>query len=131
MWHAVIWTLTAVFAAGWSLLCWAMHQLLTGPQWLALGDDAWLDWLSHWRLPAWLADWLPLGGVGQLQVWLLGLGPWIESLLVHVPGVLSWLTPVLWLAWAIGMLLLLLVGLAGSVLVAAVRRSTAPQAPGP
>ena len=39
MWHVVVWALTAVCAAGWSLLCWALHQLATGPDWQAVPTE--------------------------------------------------------------------------------------------
>ena len=121
MWHVLVWTLTAVCAAGWSLLCWALHQLLTGPDWQALGKGAWLDWLTQWRIPAGLADWLPLGAIGELQAWLTTLGPWVESALSQAPGLLGWLTPLVWVGWVLGMLLLTMLGVAGSVLVLAIR----------
>ena len=121
IWHAIVWTLTGLCAAVWSLLVWAVHALVTGPDWRALGDGAWMDWLMQWRLPAWLGDWVPLGAVGELQAWLAMLGPWVESLLAHAPGVLAWVTPVLWLGWALGLLVLVLLGVAGSVLVVAIR----------
>ena len=123
MWHALVWALTAVCAAGWTLLCWLLHQLVNGPDWQALGDGAWLEWLARWRLPAWLGDWLPLGAVGDLQAWLVALGPWLESALTYVPGLLGWLMPLLWLGWGLGLLVLVMLGLAGSVLVVALRRA--------
>ena len=129
IWHAIVWTLTGIGAACWSLLCWAAHQLITGPDWQALGDGAWSDWLTQWRIPAWLADWLPLAAIGELQGWLATLGPWVESLLAHAPGVLGWLTPVLWLGWALGLGVLVLLGVAGSVLVVAIRSAAAPARP--
>ncbi len=129
MWHVLVWALTAACAAGWSLLCWAVYQLATGPDWQALGDVAWLDWLTQWRIPVALADWLPLGVIGELQVWLTALGPWMESALSHAPGLLAWLGPLVWLGWGLGMLVLLLLGVVGSVLVAVLRRAAAPAAP--
>ena len=122
-WHVLVWVLTAVVAAGWSLLCWVVLQLLTGPDWRALGDGAWMDWLAQWRFPAWLADWLPLGEIGQLQTWFAALGPWVASVLAQAPSMLGWLTPLLWAGWALGMLVLLMLGVAGSVLVVALLRS--------
>lgn len=131
MWHALVWLLTAACAAGWSLLCWALHQLVTGPDWHALGDGAWLDWLARWRIPVWLADWLPLGAIGELQAWLAMLGPWVEAAASRAPGLLDWLAPLVWVGWALGLLVLVLLGLVGSVVVAVVRRAVAPAAPGP
>jgi len=121
MWHLVVWALTATCAAGWSLLCWALHLVITGPDWQALGDGAWMAWLTQWRIPAGLADWLPLGAIGELQAWLTMLGPWVESLLSQAPGLLGWLVPLVWVGWALGLLVLVMLGVAGSVLVLAIR----------
>ncbi len=129
MWHALVWLLTAVCAAGWSLACWALHQLVTGPDWQALGDGAWLDWLTQWRIPVWLADWLPLGAIGELQAWLTMLAPWVEAGVTNAPGLLGWLAPLVWVGWGLGLLVLVLLGVVGSVVVAVVRRAVAPQAP--
>lgn len=121
MWHALVWAVTAACAAGWSLLCWALHQLVTRPDWQALGEGAWLQWLLQWRVPAGLADWLPLGAIGELQAWLATAGPWLERLLSHAPGLLDWLAPLVWVGWVLGLVMLVMLGLAGSVLVAAIR----------
>ena len=131
MWHALVWALTALCAASWSFLCWVLHLLVTGADWQALGDGAWLDWLTQWRIPAGLADWLPLGAIGALQAWLTALGPWVESALSHAPGLLGWLAPLVWAGWALGLLVLVLLGVVGSVLVAVLRRAAAPLAAAP
>ena len=125
MWHALVWLLTAACAAGWSLMCWALHQLITGPDWQATGDGAWLDWLTQWRIPVWLADWLPLGAIGELQSWLTMLGPWVEAVVTQAPGLLGWLAPLVWVGWGLGLLVLVLLGVVGSVVVAVVRRAVA------
>lgn len=125
MWHAVVWGFMALLAAGWSLACWALHRLLSG-----LGGGGW-GWLEQWAVPVWLADWLPMAAITALKAaltsWLAAWGPWLESLLGQAPGLLAWLTPLLWLAWATGVLLLVGLGLAGSVLVLALR-DPAPRA---
>ena len=57
----------------------------------------------------------------ELQAWLTMLGPWVESLLSQAPGLLGWLVPLVWVGWALGLLVLVMLGVAGSVLVLAIR----------
>ena len=128
MWHVVVWALVAVLAAPWTLACLAAHWLLTGPDWSAGQWQAWVQWLEQWRIPVWLADWLPMASITALKAWLTTLGPWVESLLSHTPALLGWLVPLLWLGWGLGLLVLVMLGAAGSVLVVALRPVPRPAA---
>ena len=133
MWHLLVWGLVALLASGWSLACWALHGLLSGLGGATDGDPGWTG-LEQWRIPAWLADWLPMGAITSLKAWLTAWqaawGPWLESLFDQAPALLHWLTPLLWLAWAAGLLALALLGLVGSVLVVALRSPGQAQKPG-
>jgi len=127
MWHLIVWLPTAAAVGLWTLLCWAVHGLLAsaGP---ALGDPAaWLAALEQWRIPLWLAAWLPMELVTAWKAWLTetvaAWGPWLGALWDRAPALLGWLAPLVWLAWGLGALGLLGCGLAGSVLVAALRRA--------
>jgi len=122
MWHVLVWALVALLAAPWTLACLGLHWLLTGPDWSAAGVGAWVDWLAQWRIPVWLADWLPMASITALKTWLTTLGPWLESLLASAPSLLAWLVPLLWAGWLLGLLVLIVLGVAGSVLVVALRR---------
>lgn len=132
MWHLLVWLPMALFIGLWTLLCGAVHGLLAaaGP---ALADPAaWLAALEQWRIPLWLTAWLPMALLTELKAWVTGVmaawGPWLGALWAHAPALLGWLAPLVWLAWGLGTLLLLGCGLAGSVLVAALRRAR-PAAP--
>ena len=127
MWHVVVWALVALVAAPWTLVCMGLHWLLSGPDWLVGDTDTWLRWLEQWQIPVWLADWLPMASVTALKAWLTALGPWVESLLAQAPALLTWLVPLLWIAWGLGLLVLVMLGVAGSVLVVALRRPAPPR----
>jgi hypothetical protein len=131
MWHLLVWIPTSLLLALWSLLGWAVHGLLTGPDWTD-GAPAWPQWLERWQIPAGLAEWLPMHALTALKTWLTALGPWLEDLLQQAPALMQWLAPLLWLVWGVGALGLLLVGGVGSVLVAALRepKSKPPAGPG-
>ena len=127
MWHVVVWALVALVAAPWTLVCMGLHWLLSGPDWSVGDTDTWLRWLEQWQIPVWLADWLPMASVTALKAWLTALGPWVESLLAQAPALLTWLVPLLWIAWGLGLLVLVMLGVAGSVLVVALRRPAPPR----
>ena len=122
MWHLLVWALVGLLAIGWSLACMALHWLLTGPDWADGKPQDWLQWLEQWRIPAWLADWLPMQSITMLKTWLTTLAPWLESAVAQAPALLGWLAPLLWIGWGLGLLMLLVLGAAGSTLVAALRR---------
>jgi hypothetical protein len=99
-----------------------LHWLLTGPDWSAGSVQSWMLWLEQWSFPVWLAAWLPMDGITALKAWLTMLGPWVEGIAVQAPRLLGWLVPLVWIGWGLGLVALVMLGLAGSVLVVAVRR---------
>lgn len=122
MWHALVWAVVAFLAVPWTLLCLGLQWLLTGPDWTAGAVRDWLPWIEQWQIPVWLAVWLPMDAITALKTWLTTLGPWLDSAIAHAPALLGWLVPLLWLGWGLGVLVLLLLGAAGSALVVAMRR---------
>jgi uncharacterized protein involved in cysteine biosynthesis len=68
-----------------------------------------------------------MASVPALKAWLTALGPWVESLLAQAPALLTWLVPLLWIAWGLGLLVLVMLGVAGSVLVVALRQPAPPR----
>jgi hypothetical protein len=120
MWHGLVWGFTAVAAGLWSLVCWGVFALLTGPDWTS-GGSAWWAWLERWQIPVAVAEWLPMGLVTALKAWLTAWGPSIEALVMQLPGWLGWLSPLVVVGWLLGLLMLAMVGAAGSVLVVALR----------
>lgn len=121
MGHLIVWALTGLVAGGWSLACWALLHLLDGADWAPGHPGAWLAWLEQWRIPVWLAESLPMAAITALKAWLTAWGPWLESWISQAPQLLAWLAPLVWLGWAMGLLVLAMFGAAGSVLVVALR----------
>lgn len=123
MWHALVWVPVLMVVAGWTALCALAHALLRG---LASGGaqpGAWLAWLEQWQIPLALAQWLPLDGLTALKTLITALIAWAEPWLAGMPELLGWLVPLLWLGWSVVALMLLALGVVGSVLVSALRRS--------
>ena len=127
MWHALLWALLALVAVPWTLACIALHALLTSLDGSGGDVQAWLAWLEQWRVPAWLAVWLPMESITALKTWLTTLGPWFESLLAGAPTLLGWLVPLVWIGWGLGLVVLVMLGVAGSVLVSVMRRHQLPR----
>jgi hypothetical protein len=120
MWHGLVWGVVGLLVALWSAVCWAVHALLSGG--VGAIGDAGVPWPEQWHIPLWLADWLPMAAITTLKTLLTVWGPWLAEQLAALPGLLAWLTPLLWLVWGLGTLMLAGCGLVGSVAVAAVRR---------
>jgi hypothetical protein len=113
----LLWILTALAAIFWTV---PIALLASLTRWLAgstttLNDG--VQAVSQWPLPEWIVQWLgpqwiePTKAlIAQGVDMLIALGPWMGS-------VLSWAAPLLWIVWALGMLLLLvLAGLGGMLL---------------
>jgi hypothetical protein len=122
MWHALLWGLIALVAVPWTLVCIGLHAVLTSLDGSGGDVQAWMAWLEQWRIPGWLAVWLPMESVTALKAWLTMLGPWQESLLAGAPVLLGWLVPLVWIGWGLGLGVLVMLGVAGSVLLSVLRR---------
>ena len=128
---ALIWSLTALFAAGWTGLVWVTHQL-TG--WLLGAVDAGglkdaggaVGQLPLPPLPEWLGLWIDTAWLGALQAWSAELLVWLGVVLPSGDALMAWLGPLLWIGWGLGMVLLL--GVAGLVHVLVGRTPSIRQA---
>lgn len=109
----VIWIVAAVVAlcatASVAVLASLSQWLVTQSDLVTRGAQA----VAQWPVPAWLSVWLDpamLESLRAAMVWLMDMvivgWPWLQP-------ALSWIGPVLWLLWGVGMVtLLLLAGLA-------------------
>lgn len=110
--RALIWGLTALFAAGWTGLVWVTHQI-TG--WLlgALDTGSLKDaggavaTLPLPPLPPELAPWIDTAWLGTLQAWGADLLGWLGAVLPSGDALMAWVGPLLWVGWGLGLLALL------------------------
>lgn len=112
------WVLVLLLLALWSGLVMTIHAFLTG-----LLAHAGSVATGGWSLPESLRDWLPTA----LGDWLVStvetLSPQLQSLAGALPSLSGSVTVLAWVVWTLGVLMLLVVGLAIHVGVALWRKS--------
>lgn len=125
MFYAIGWLVVAMLLALWSLTAWAVHAVAV---W-AVSQAGVLSGMAGGAvsvsLPAWLEPWVPAAVTQALTTWMTQLGPLLESLLQSVPALAGGLTVLAWVVWALGTVLLLLVGAGLHALVAWGRKKAA------
>lgn len=106
---AALWTGTALVSA--ELTGWLASTVAAGQASDALGQ------LGQWPVPAWLALWIDPAWVEGLQtVWVQVMG-WLGQTGPALGSVVSWLIPLIWVVWAMVLLLMLAATLAGHFLL--------------
>lgn len=122
MFYVLSWFAVASLLALWSLAAWALHAVAV---WSvsnvgALSGAA--SSVGSIALPDWLAPWVPTELLQAATQMAAGLGPLVDSLLQAVPFLAGGLTVVAWVVWALGGVLLLVLGAALHLLISLWRR---------
>ena len=114
---ALLWTGTGLVALLWTLVVAVVASLanwLVGSADQAVGG---LQTMSQWPVPAWVSLWMDpalLEPIKAMVAWgmdaLVTATPWLTP-------VLAWVAPLLWVVWAIVMLLLVVLAVGGHLLV--------------
>lgn len=123
MFLALTWSGVFVLVGLWSLAAWGIHEVgawaiantgaLTGG---AVGTAS-----TGW--PAWLAPWFPPELLLALTAMLASFGPALEALLAGAPSVLGGFTFSVWVVWALGTGLLVVLGVLLSLVIGVLRRA--------
>jgi len=104
---ATTWSLVVVLVALFSLGLWLLHAFsvwsLSSAGALAGASPT----LASSGLPDWLAVWVPAEWLDMLRSGIEALGPWVSAALAALPALAQWLTPLAWLVWGLGVLVLL------------------------
>lgn len=124
---AIVWLVFLVLTAFWTGLVALTEQL---SQWLlasmASGQVGELATVAgQWPVPAWLGFWVDTAWLQSLQEAGVGLVLWLGQVLPSSQGLMSWITPLLWLGWGLGTLLLLVAAVMGHMLLG--QRWSAPR----
>lgn len=125
----LIWTAFALLAIFWTGAALISVELT---EWLAstVGTNQVTDVagsVGQWPVPAWLALWVDPAWIEAIQAsWLQVMG-WLGANGPAALGsVLSWLIPLIWVAWGVVLLLMLLAATAGHFLVGRFARPAGP-----
>lgn len=109
---AAIWVVVVVLAAFWTGLAALLAQLT---DWLsaAMASGAAgsaLDQIGQWPVPAWLAPWVDPAWVETMQASVLEWLHWLSAAMPAIGGLMGWISPLVWLLWGLGLVVLLCVG---------------------
>ena len=104
----LIWILTAFVALLWTG---AAAMLSAAVNWLAASsaDPAirGAQAMAQWPLPDWLAVWLPPGVIEPLKASISELLGSVVTATSWIEPMLGWLSPVIWVIWALVLALML------------------------
>ena len=106
-----IWLITGLIAALWtglamvsvSLTGWLLSMAGSAPA----GDMAAV--MGQWPVPAWLAPWVDTAWLQAVQASLVELVRWLGEVMPAADSLMTWITPLVWVFWGLGMIGLLLV----------------------
>jgi hypothetical protein len=129
MFYALTWLLMAVLMALWSGAAWALHALAAGSVAQASGLAGLPGQVVALGVPEWLAFWLPVDAQASWTAALAAFAPVFDYLLAVAPGLVAWAAPLIWVLWAVGGLILLLLGVAATLMIRAVERRLSPNRP--
>lgn len=111
----LIWVVFGLFALCWTGLATASVQVT---EWLlsmlASGQaTSTASAAAQWQMPDWLSTWIDPTWLAALQTAWIGLVQGLAQVLPNASGQLvEWVAPLMWTAWALGLLCLLLLALA-------------------
>ncbi len=118
MLHLVAWTIVVGLAVIWSVACWGLG---TFGVW-ALSNANQLSGVAsgvgQGPIPSWLLPWMPEAFAEALRPILAETATLIARLLQMVPGLSDGFSVAVWVIWALGAGLLVLLGVASSVAAA-------------
>ena len=116
------WFLILSLFALWSLTVWAANVIAL---WALANAGAWTGAASGaagLALPDWLAPWVPLGFAQALTAMLDDVVPMVDRLIQSAPALAGGITVAAWVVWALGSVMLILLGAGLHVLIALWRR---------
>jgi hypothetical protein len=125
MLYIVSWFFVLTLLAIWSACIWIAHSLaswsLTGIG-SVVGQTQQIDRLP---IPDWITVWIPSELVLAVKATAAGVLPWVESALEALPSVGSWLSPLAWTVWGVGLVILAVGAALLHALISVSRRAAA------
>ena len=122
MFHALIWSLTFILLALWSVAAWAFHSVavwtISNAGTLTAGSAT----VDSLRAPDWLAPWVPPELALAFTSMLSAAGPAVEAMLGQAPALAGVLSVAVWAVWGIGSVLIVILGIVCSGVITLLRR---------
>ena len=119
MFYALNWFVVVSLFILWSLAAWAFHSIaawtVVNAGSLAGGAGA----IEALQVPVWLAPWIPSE---YLNLMISSLTPAIQNVLEWAPALAGGLSIAVWTVWAIGAVLVIMLGFLVTGLIAVLRR---------
>lgn len=122
MFYALSWFAVLSLLVLWSLAAWAFHAMAA---WTAANAGVLAgssQAVEAMRVPDWLAPWVPPELAPMLTSMLAALAPAIETVLGWAPALAGGLSVAVWVVWALGSALLIVIGMLLSGLIALLGR---------
>ena len=107
----LIWLVVAIAAALWTLSAWGVASLI---EWslplLASGDATQVEAaMRSLSMPAWLAPWIDTAWWQPAQAFALWCVQGLQAMGSVVSTGVSWLIPLVWVGWAVVLMMMLVV----------------------
>ncbi len=107
--RTIVWGVFAFLTVCWTAMVALSVQLVN---WLlgAAGSGqatAAATSVGQWPVPAWAALWVDPAWLQALQAMWLDMVQWLGQVAPSSDGLMSWITPLLWTGWGLGMICLL------------------------
>lgn len=115
----LIWVLFLLVAGLWTGLMAVTAQVV---EWLlgALASGQVNDLASaagQWPVPEWLSLWVDTAWLQAVQAATVDMVQWLGQVLPGAESLMSWITPLLWTTWLLGVLVMLVLAALGHWLV--------------
>jgi hypothetical protein len=127
MFYALSWFVVFVLLALWSLAAWGFHAIAAWTIANAAGLQGGAGDVLSLQVPDWLAPWVPPELASTLPAMLSALTPTAEFLLGLAPEFAGVLSVAVWVIWAVGSVLLIVLGIVVSGVIAVLRRRRSAQ----
>lgn len=129
MFYALCWLVVFGLFAFWSFAAWAFHAITAWTLSNAGAMAGTSGAIEALQLPAWLAPWIPPELALAFKSMLAALTPAVQAMLDWAPSLAGGLSVAVWVVWALGSALLVVLGIVFSGAIAVLRgRSTTPGA---
>ena len=107
---ALAWFVVLALLAVWSMCVWLLHSIAV---WSTTGAGSLVaqsKQIDSLALPNWVGVWVPPELMLALKSSVSTVLPFVESALGALPAATAWLSPLAWIVWGFGALLLIAVG---------------------